>query len=362
MKILYAIQGTGNGHLSRARDIIPILHQKGDLDILVSGIQADVELPYPVKYKFKGLSFIFGKNGGIDLLATYRKSNLKQLFNEIKSLPIDEYDLVINDFEPVSAWACKIKHKECVGLSHQAAVINKKSPKPKKKDMIGKAVLNNYAPVTAAYGFHFGAYDKDIFTPVIRSQVREAKPENKKHYTVYLPAYSDERIIKILGEIKNIQWQVFSKHTKKEYKEKNVYIRPINNEAFIESFINCTGVLCGAGFETPAEALYLKKKLMVIPMKGQYEQQCNAAALKTMSVPVIKSLKKKHLDTIKNWTAKNQHIIVNYPDTTQRIINMIIKKHGNTGDKKPAELGEGIYSIKKLKEKSLGKILNQLAE
>ena len=362
MKILYAIQGTGNGHLSRARDIIPILEQKGELDILVSGIQADVELPYPVKYKFKGLSFIFGKNGGIDLLATYRKSNLKQLYSEIKSLPIDDYDLVINDFEPVSAWACKMVHKECIGLSHQAAVINKKSPKPKKKDVVGKAVLNNYAPVTAAYGFHFGAYDKDIFTPVIRSQVREAKPENKKHYTVYLPAYSDERIIKVLSEIKNIDWQVFSKHTKKEYTAKNVHIRPINNEAFIESFINCTGVLCGAGFETPAEALYLKKKLMVIPMKGQYEQQCNAAALKTMAVPVIKSLKKKHLQTIKDWVKAEQQIIVNYPDTTQRIINMIIKKHGNAGTKKTAELGEAIYSIKKLKEKSLGKILNQLAE
>lgn len=362
MKILYAIQGTGNGHLSRARDIIPILQQKGELDILVSGIQADVELPYPVKYKFKGLSFIFGKNGGIDLLATYRKSNLKQLYKEIKSLPIDDYDLVLNDFEPVSAWACKMKQKPCIGLSHQAAVINKKSPKPKKKDIVGKVVLNNYAPVTEAYGFHFGAYDKNIFTPVIRSQVREAKPVNKPHYTVYLPAYSDEKIIKVLGEIKNIQWQVFSKHTKKAYKEKNVHIRPINNEAFIESFITCTGVLCGAGFETPAEALYLKKKLMVIPMKGQYEQQCNAAALQTMHVPVIKSLKKKHLDSIKDWATASQQIIVNYPDTTQRIINMIIKKHGNTDKKKPAELGDGIYSIKKLKEKSLGKILNQLAE
>lgn len=362
MKILYAIQGTGNGHLSRARDIIPILQQKGELDILVSGIQADVELPYPVKYKFKGLSFIFGKNGGIDLLATYRKSNLKQLYKEIKSLPIEEYDLVLNDFEPVSAWACKMKHKPCIGLSHQAAVSNKRSPKPKKKDMVGKLVLGNYAPVTEAYGFHFGAYDKNIFTPVIRSQVREAKPENKKHYTVYLPAYSDEKIIKVLGEIKNIQWQVFSKHTKKEYTEKNVHIRPISNEAFIESFINCAGILCGAGFETPAEALFLKKKLMVIPMKGQYEQQCNAAALKTMSVPVIKSLKKKHLDKIKDWVATSQNIIVNYPDTTQRIINMVIKKHGNTEKKKPAELGEGIFSIKKLKEKSLGKILDQLAE
>lgn len=362
MKILYAIQGTGNGHLSRARDIIPILQQKGELDILVSGIQADVELPYPVKYKFKGLSFIFGKNGGIDLLATYRKSNLKQLYKEIKSLPIEEYDLVLNDFEPVSAWACKMKHKPCIGLSHQAAVSNKRSPKPKKKDMVGKLVLGNYAPVTEAYGFHFGAYDKNIFTPVIRNQIRSANPENKKHYTVYLPAYSDERIIKVLGEIRNVEWQVFSKHTKKEYTEKNVHIRPISNEAFIESFINCAGILCGAGFETPAEALFLKKKLMVIPMKGQYEQQCNAAALKTMSVPVIKSLKKKHLDKIKDWLAASQSFIVNYPDTTQRIINMIIKKHGITESKKPVALGEGLFSIKKLKEKSLGKILDQLAE
>ena len=103
MKILYAIQGTGNGHLSRARDIIPILQQKGEVDILVSGIQADVSLPYPVKYTFKGLSFIFGKKGGVDLLATYKKSNLKQLFKEINSLPLEEYDLIINDFEPVSA-------------------------------------------------------------------------------------------------------------------------------------------------------------------------------------------------------------------------------------------------------------------
>ncbi|MGG9961815.1 glycosyltransferase family protein [Ferruginibacter sp. SUN106] len=362
MKILYAIQGTGNGHLSRARDIIPILQQKGELDILVSGIQADVELPYPVKYKFKGLSFIFGKNGGIDVIATYKKSNLKQLYKEIKSLPVEEYDLVINDFEPVSAWACKMKHAACIGLSHQAAVINKKSPKPKKKDIVGKAVLHNYAPVTAAYGFHFGAYDKNIFTPVIRSQVRNAKPENKDHYTVYLPAYSDEKIIKVLGEIKNTNWQVFSKHSKKEYKEKNVHIRPINNDDFIESLINCTGILCGAGFETPAEALYLKKKLMAIPMKGQYEQQCNAAALKTMGVPVIKSLKKKHLDKIKAWVEGKQFIAVNYSNSTERIINMIIKKYGDSKAKQNVELGDAIHSVKKLKDKSLGKILNQIAE
>ena len=68
----------------------------------------------------------------------------------------------------------QMKHKTCIGLSHQAAVINKKSPKPEKKDIVGKAVLHNYAPVTDSLWFSFGAYDKNIFTPVIREQVRKA--------------------------------------------------------------------------------------------------------------------------------------------------------------------------------------------
>ena len=359
MKILYAIQGTGNGHLSRAREIIPILQKKGDLDLLISGTQADVVLPYPVKYRFKGLCFIFGKKGGIDVMATYKRSNLKRLYKEIRSLPVENYDLVINDFEPVSAWACRRKHKHCVGLSHQAAVINKNAPRPDKKDMIGKSILLNYAPVSKAYGFHFANYSEEIFTPVIRSEIRNPSAEMMPHYTVYLPAYSDKRIIRVLSEIKNIQWQVFSKHSKETYRDGNIFIRPIENDAFIESLISCTGILCGAGFETPAEALYLKKKLLVIPMKGQYEQQCNAAALSTMGVPVLKSLKDKHIDKIKTWTRNPQSIPVLYPDITEKIIDMVIRENIFEEDRLSISLGNGIHSVKKLREKSLEHILNQ---
>lgn len=294
MKILYAIQGTGNGHLSRARDIIPILQKKGDVDILVSGIQADVDLPYSIKYQLKGLSFIFGKNGGIDLLKTYKKSNLRNLYKEIIEFPIKVYDIVISDFEPVSAWACKMHNKTCIGLSHQSAVINKKSPKPKKRDLLGKLILKNYAPTKISFGFHFKKFDQNIYTPVIRSQIRLAETTNEGHYTVYLPAYSDEKILKILSQISSVKWEVFSKHCTKPIIVKNVNIKPINNNQFIKSFVSCSGILCGAGFETPAEALYMKKKLLVIPMKGQYEQQCNAASLSELGVVVIKSLKKKN--------------------------------------------------------------------
>lgn len=362
MKILYAIQGTGNGHLSRARDIIPLLQQKGDLDILVSGTEAEVELPYPVKYQFKGLSFVFGKKGGIDLLATYKKSNLKRLYNEIKSLPIQDYDIVINDFEPVSAWACKLKLKACIGLSHQAAVINKQSPKPKKKDLVGVAVLKNYAPVTVQYGFHFETYDKNIFTPVIRSQIRQAQPLDKGHYTVYLPAYADERIIKILSQVEGVQWQVFSKHTINSYTEKNVQVQPISNEAFVESMVTCTGILCGAGFETPAEAMFLKKKLMVVPMKGQYEQQCNAAALQKLGIPVIKNLKSKQLEKIKTWVTFYGSLSVDYPDITEKVIDELVQWH-NLQENEVTEisLGNTPYSLKKFRQLNLGKIINQIS-
>lgn len=361
MKILYAIQGTGNGHLSRARDIIPILQQKGDLDILVSGTEAELELPYPVTYRFMGLSFVFGKRGGIDLLATYKKSSLKRLYKEIKSLDVEQYDIIINDFEPVSAWACKLRSKECIGLSHQAAVISKHSPKPKKTDLAGIAVLKNYAPVTEQYGFHFEAYARNIYTPVIRSQVRHAKPADKDFYTVYLPAYSDKRIIKVLSQVENIQWQVFSKTSKKSYTEGNIHINPVNNELFIKSLVECTGVLCGAGFETPAEAMFLKKKLMVIPMKGQYEQQCNAAALKKMGVPVIKSLKSKQVDKIKSWIDFSRNVSVEYPDITEKLITDIISL-ANSPNAEPIKLalGKKPYSLKKFRHLNFGSILQQI--
>jgi uncharacterized protein (TIGR00661 family) len=359
MRILYAIQGTGNGHLSRARDIIPVLQKNHYVDILISGTQADVELPYPVKYRFKGLGFIFGANGGIDMVETYKKNHIKVLLDEIEKLPVQDYNLVINDFEPVSAWACYLKNVKCISISHQAAVLNKKAPQPKNIDMIGKAILKNYAPASAKYGFHFKAYDSNIFTPVIRSQVREQKIKNKGHYTVYLPAYDDNRILKVLKQCGDVNWQVFSKHNKLLIGRKNITIQPISNEAFIESMATSEGVLCGAGFETPAEALFMKKKLMVVPMKGQYEQQCNAAALKKMGVPVLKSFKLKNLDKIKNWLKDGTIVEVDYPDITEATINNILASHAASIAPEPAKEIE--FTIKKFRNLVLKKIVAQLS-
>ncbi|MDQ4141665.1 MAG: glycosyl transferase, partial [Bacteroidota bacterium] len=276
MKILYAVQGTGNGHLSRALDIIPVLQKRAEVDILVSGCQADVSLPYPVQHQFKGLSFIFGKKGGVDFIKTFSRINSRAFYQEMRQLAIESYDLVLNDFEPISAWACYFKKKPCIALSHQSAVLAPQAPQPKKEDPFGKFVLKNYAPATYHYGFHFDRFGENIYTPVIRSQIRELIPEDQGHITVYLPAYDDWQLVEKFKNFKEVSWQVFSKHNKTPFRHKHIQVNPINNEAFVKSLATSAGVLCGAGFETPAEALYLGKKLLAVPMKSQYEQQCNA--------------------------------------------------------------------------------------
>ncbi|MFV0249231.1 MAG: glycosyltransferase family protein [Tenacibaculum sp.] len=322
MKILYAIQGTGNGHASRAIEIIPYLQRKAEVDVLISGYQCELKFPFKIKYKLYGLSFVFGKRGGIDFISTFRKLRIRNLLKEIKTIPIKQYNLIINDFEPVTAWAAKLRNVPIISLSHQNAVLDDNAPKYG-VHKIERLILRYYAPAKVKFGFHFKAYSSAIFTPIIRKEIRYRNISNKGHYTVYLPTYSDKKIIKILAEFKDVKWEVFSKHTEQHKYQNNIIIRPINSKAFIKSIASSNGVLCGAGFETPAEALYLGKKLLVIPMKNQYEQQCNALSLKEMGVKVLKKFNKQQYSEINNWLKSNKTVEVNYPDCTEDILDAI---------------------------------------
>ncbi len=330
MKILYAIQATGNGHLSRAREIIPHLLNYGEVDILVSGTQADVSLPYLVKYKKKGISYTFGKRGGVDIIDSIRQFKPIRFLADAVAFPVHNYNLVINDFEPVSAWACKMKNKPCIALSHQSAFLSHKTPRPEKKDLFAEAVFKSYAPVSHQYAFHFRNYDSFIYTPVIRKEIREQRIENKEHITVYLPAHGDNMLIKHFNEIKEVEWQVFSKHSVKEYRIKNVEVRPITNESFIKSLAKGNGLVTAGGFEGPAEAMFLGKKVLSVPMNNQYEQLCNAEAMKMMGVKVVKEIDHRFAEKLKSWLMFSEAPRVSFPDMTAGIVDELMQEHAQT--------------------------------
>lgn len=327
-KILYAIQGTGNGHVARAREIIPILKEFGTVHIALGGDQSEVQLPVPVDHYCKGLTFVYNKKGGISYGGTLLKNNPFRVIREILAFPVNDYDIIINDFEFTTSWACKLRGKKCFGLGHQAAFQSNKVPRPPKREWLGELILKQYAPCSHFVGFHFDSFDDFIFRPVIRSDIRNAQISNSGHYTVYLPAYGDERIHSILKELDEVEWQVFSKRTKEPYTRDNVHFRPVDNEAFLKSFTSCEGILTSAGFEAPAEAIFMGKKLMVIPIRNQYEQLCNAEAMKAIGVRSATSLNQNVVPSLKDWVTKDGPINIQYPDETHDIIaKMIFEQH-----------------------------------
>src|SRR5688572_20814395 len=111
LKILYAVQATGNGHISRAAELLPYLSEHGEVDVFLSGSNSHLDVGLPIKYRSKGLSLIYNCNGGINKLAVVSNMNFPKLYREARSLPVEKYDVVLNDFDFVTSWACKLKEK-----------------------------------------------------------------------------------------------------------------------------------------------------------------------------------------------------------------------------------------------------------
>ncbi len=286
MKIFYAVQATGNGHVSRAIELLPYLREYGKVDIFLSGNNANLQADLMPKYASKGLSLHYGANGGLDYAKMIKQLALKRLYEEAKALPLKAYDVVINDFEPITALAAKLQKVSSIGFGHQASFQSAFVPRPSRKRLIGEMVLKHYAPATNYVGLHFEQYDDFIYGPVIKDAIEQAQPEDHGHITVYLPHFHDQLLKRILLQLPQYRFEIFSRNMQVVVEDSNLLFRPIANQAFTQSLIHCHGIITGAGFETPAEALYLGKKLLVVPIKGQYEQYCNAAALALLQVPV----------------------------------------------------------------------------
>ena len=324
MRILYAVQGTGNGHSARANEVLPHLEQHGEVDVLLSGKHSQLPLRTPAKYHVEGLGFAFGATGGIDYIQTLKDFSLPRLLLEVKQVPVRDYDLVVNDFEPVTAWACRRSGVPLVALSHQASFLSPQTPRPRWRNPLAELLFRFYAPAAEWIGFHFERYARSIRTPILRSAIRGVRPENEGHITVYLPAFSPDVLTPLLKQIREVRWEVFAKESKSLSVDENVTVHPVSGPGFLDSLRRSAGVMCGAGFETPAEALFLGKKLLVIPQRGQYEQACNAAALAEMQVPVVHRLSAETLPVIAEWARSNCTQSVHYPDETSQVVTDIL--------------------------------------
>ncbi len=319
-KILYAVQATGNGHLSRCLEFYPALSKYAEVDVLLSGIQGDLILPFYVKYRKHGLGFVFGKRGGIDYFKTLLSLRPFRLIIDIWDLDLQGYDLVINDFEPITAWACRMRRKPCVAISHQASFLSRRTPRPKPRNWLAEFIFKHFAPCTRKIGLHFQPYDKYIYTPVVRKEIRNIVTNHSENAClIYLPAFSHDVLLPHLRAMTDIKFSIFSKHIDRVETHGHITIYPVGLPAWMIALSTCSMAIIGGGFEGSSEMLYLNKKLMVIPMSDQYEQLCNAEALSRMGVEICYQIQDDFGERLRSWAARARTINVFFPEVSDKI-------------------------------------------
>lgn len=297
MKILYGVQATGNGHIARSRIMAKQLKENGiEVTFLISGRSKkklfDMEPFGHFIYK-RGLSFIV-KNGKVNYLLTLFNNNFFRFLSDVYSLPINDYDLIITDFEPVTAWAAKLKNKPSIGLGHQYA-FGCNTPKAG-KNFIAELIMKYFAPAKVAMGLHWSPFDPSIFPPII--DVNLTAKVKSGAILVYLPFENQRKVTQLLQQFPHNNFIQYSPDLN-DAEDKNVSIRTTCYAGFKEDLCRSSGVISNSGFELISECLHLGLPVLVKPLQGQMEQESNALALQALKFAQV--MRTLDYNIIANW-------------------------------------------------------------
>lgn len=321
MKIFYGVQGTGNGHISRARAMNTYLKQYNvDVDFLFTGRERadyfDMD-EFGNWQCLPGLTFVHSQ-GKISTLKTLQTNQLSRFWKDVRQLDLSQYDLVLQDFEPVTAWAAKRQGINSIGIGHQYAF---HFDIPLEGDsVLTRTLIRHFAPAKTRIGLHWHHFGQPILPPIVDID-DTVTPQSQDIILVYLGFEATDEVLKLLHQCPDTQFIAYGKFSQAS-QTKNVALRPLSLEGFKHDLHRCNGVICNAGFELASEAIQLGKKILVKPLYGQMEQQSNAQALESLSL----GWRMDHLDvnTLQKWLHSATPPKYHYPNVAKAIVSWLL--------------------------------------
>ena len=327
MKILYGINATGNGHISRARIIIAELKKRGhDISCIISGRNDnslyDIEEFKPFVLK-KGFTFS-KKDGKIKYLRTLFNIDLIQFVKDIKSID-EQFDLVITDFEPVSAYFSRIKNIPAFGIGHQYSFC-KNIPMTVKMRLTKILFPYIYTPIKNVIPSHLYHFNQHILPPFLSKIItnHKLKANSKDNVLIYLAWEELEKMIALLHQIEKKHF-IYYCDIQNEKRIKNVTLKPFSENGFKNDLIESKHLITNAGFQLPAEALFVGKKILCKPLDGQPEQEHNAKILNDLGYATIS--KTIDINSINNWLHSSKKIKIDFPNPLELIVDIIENKN-----------------------------------
>lgn len=307
MKFIFIVQGEGRGHMTQAISLYQILTSEGhEISHVIVGKSKRRELPKffinsigsPIS-QFDSPNFVTDRN-------SKSVSVFKTLFVNLARLPIylrsirgidrivksENPDKIINFYDFLSGlyFILKRPNAEHIALAHQFLLHHSQFEFPKGRVydrfslMMGNRLAGYKAKKLLCLSFQRMLDEPKrrvvVVPPLLRDQIKNCAVSQGDFFLVYMVNHGySEQVRAFHRNHPEIPLHCFwdKKDVPNEvHEEKNLTFHQLDDKKFIEYMSSCKGYLTTAGFESVCEAMYLGKPVLMVPVKGHYEQSCNA--------------------------------------------------------------------------------------
>ena len=324
-RILYAVADEGRGHAVRSRDIIEELQRHHDVVVMCG----ERSFPYLSSYarhiyKIAGtyISYVNNQVSNIgtvlgNLLRVPRYiSSFVQLWKFSRQF---KPDVIITDFEPLSAYLGLVTHIPVISLGNHHVITKTKHSFPLRyyfEYLKTKLVIKLITPTARFYvvtTFFTPALRSDkvfLVPPILRKEIASLPCTYGNFVLVYQTSRSNKKLFKFLARMP-YRFVVYGlgegvplwlKHPS------NLVFKPFSEATFFDDLANCAGVITNGGFTLMTEALFLKKPLLSIPVQKQFEQILNAYYLERLGKGVVTKDKKNILQFLEGLQFNTQQL------------------------------------------------------
>lgn len=352
MKIMFIVQGEGRGHMTQALALEQILANAGhEVSSIVIGTSSRRAIPDFFKQQTKAIlkpvespNFYYDRNSkSINVWKTLLFNlfriplYLRELSKIEQARKNSQPDVIINFydvlgglyflfFKPNTRRLC-IAHQYLA--NHEEFPFAKGSKTQKLAFKLNNRITSFNTHKQLALSFRdLKSTDRklSVVPPLLRREVLSLTPSKQDYILTYVvnKGYGVE-IIKWHAKNKKIKLHCFWDNH--DYPDEwspnpNLTFHHINDQKFLELMAGCLGYASTAGFESICEAMYLDKPVLMVPVKGQYEQACNAedaimanAGIKARKFNIgllLNYITKKHQATtdFNDWLTGYEHIFV----------------------------------------------------
>ena len=346
-RFIFTIQGEGRGHLTQAISLTQIAREAGHevVGYAVGSFQGRKIPPFFAHFigdtpliQYESPSINYGKGKSVQLgktamqaftkFGTYWKS-ATQLGEFIDAL---QPDGIVNFYESITGlYNLKSGAKvPCMSVGHQYLLLSEHFETIPTK-AVDRFLLNINTKITAIgssklLGLSFRTMPNDpkrnIITvpPLLRQEVKSIQPQSGERWLAYLTHYrlADE-IMAWSAQNPEVKldcfWDNPTRKTTYHYSD-SLTFHPIDAEKYLIKMTHCAGLISTAGFESVAEAMYLGKPVMMVPVPNHIEQMINAhdgelsgagVQAKSFDLSVFKDYLPNHTsvqDTFQQWVSQ----------------------------------------------------------